>query len=150
MRDRRKQTHVLGEALTWRLLVRRFRTSQNGWTAAKNLRRHAARAFLVRALSFNVRIGESIVPAYSLIREAYVQSKIAVSVPAGLLRSPHQVVEHWTMPERPPERLLGEKVALFVHFDVGGRVVPATRDFIASLFDLRTLSNRLLRRRATA
>ncbi|WP_419759580.1 rhamnan synthesis F family protein [Acidisoma sp.] len=133
VRDRRDRTHVLGEAITWRLLLRRFRTSQDRWTAAKNLSRHAVRAVVVRALSFNVRIGESIVPAYSLIRETYVQTKIAFSMPLGLFRSPHQVLEHWSAPGKSPEQLFGEKVALFVHFDAGGHVAPAARDFIASL-----------------
>jgi Rhamnan synthesis protein F len=99
--------------------------------AFKNLGRHAVRALLVRGLSFDVRVGEQRVPAHSLIREAFIQAKIAVIVPIGLFHSPHQVVEQWTS----PDRSMGERVALFVHFDAAGRVAPAARDFIASLAD---------------
>jgi hypothetical protein len=128
-RRERARTFVLGEAITWRVLLTRYRTSHNRKVALINLSRHVVRALAVRALSFNVRVGQSLVPAHSLGRELWVQAKIAVSVPAGLLKSPHQVVEHWTAPDKP----LGEKVALFVHFDAGGQVAPATRDFIGSL-----------------
>ena len=129
MPGKRVKTYVLGEALTWRVLLRRCRTSRNRWLACKNLSLHITRAVIVRVLSFNVRIGERLIPAHSLAREAYIQAKIAVSVPIGLFHSPHQVVEQWIAPDRP----LGEKVALFVHFDATGEVAPAARDFIASL-----------------
>jgi hypothetical protein len=126
---KRVKSYVLGEALTWRVLLRRCRTSRNRWLACKNLSLHITRAVIVRVLSFNVRIGERLIPAHSLAREAYIQAKIAVSIPFGLFHSPHQVVEQWIAPGRP----LGEKVALFVHFDATGEVAPAARDFIASL-----------------
>jgi hypothetical protein len=129
VRDKQHRTYVLGEAVTWRVLLRRFRTSRNRRLAARNLGRHVVRALAVRALSFNVRIRGTVVPATSLAREAAIQAKIAVIVPVGLFHSPHQVVEHWTNAGRP----LGEKVALFVHFDAGGQVTPAAREFIASL-----------------
>jgi hypothetical protein len=114
------KSHLLGEAITWRLLVSRYRTSGNRWVACRNIVRHVVRAGTVRA-----RLG----PARSLAREAYIRAKIAVSLPAGLLRSPHQVLEQWIAPDRP----LGETVALFVHFDAAGQVAPAARDFIVSL-----------------
>jgi hypothetical protein len=119
--DKRHKTYVLGEAITWRLLVERYRTSRNRRLALKNLSRHAVRVLVARVPSLSA--------AVNLAREASIQAKIAVSLPLGLLHSPHQVLEHWTAPERP----LGEKVALFVHFDAAGRVAPAARDFIASL-----------------
>jgi hypothetical protein len=127
--DKPARTYVLGEAVTWRGLLRRYRASRNRRLAFRNLSRHVVRALAVRTLSFNVRIGERLIPAHSLGREAWIQAKIAVSVPIGLFHSPHQVLEQWTAPDRP----LGEKVALFVHFDRAGQVAPATRDFIASL-----------------
>jgi len=117
----RDRTHVLGEAITWRLLVSRFRTSRNRSLAMRNLSRHAVRALIVRT--------PRLAAARALVRETYVQAKIAASFPFGLLRSPHQVLEHWSA----PDRAIGGKVALFVHFDAGGRVAPAARDFIASL-----------------
>jgi hypothetical protein len=116
------KAHVLGEVLTWRVLLRRYRRSQNRWVACKNLCRHLARSVTVRRL---------FVPAHSLAREACIQGRIAVSVPLGRLHSPHQVLEQWTAPDRP----LGDKVALFVHFDAAGQVAPAARDFIASLVE---------------
>ncbi len=121
MRGERPQSYVLGEAITWRVLVRRFRASRNRWLAFRNLARHAIRALTLRI--------PSLVPVYEFGHEVGVQAKIAVSLPAGFFKSPHQVLEHWTAPERP----IGETVALFVHFDAAGQVAPATRDFIASL-----------------
>ena len=127
MHDRRRTSavgnrHVLGEQLTWRVLVKRFRTSDNRWLAARNLSRHAVRALIARLRAV-------INPARAVAHEAVVRAKIALSYPLGFLHSPHQVVERWNAADRP----LGERVALFVHFDAGGRVVPAARDFIASL-----------------
>jgi hypothetical protein len=119
--DRHSKAHLLGEPVTWRVLLRRYRTSQNRWLALSNLARHAARALIARIPSLN--------PALDLAREACVRVKIAASLPLGLLHSPHQVLEQWTA----PDRSLGGRVALFVHFDAAGQVVPATRDFIVSL-----------------
>ncbi len=121
----RDRTHVLGEAITWRVLIRRFRSSHNRWLAARNLSRHAVRALIVRT--------PRLATARAFVREAYTQTKIALSLPFGLLHSPHQVLEQWTAPDRSPDRPFGETVALFVHFDAGGQVAPAARDFIASL-----------------
>ena len=111
--------------MTWRVLLRRFRTSDNRPLAAKNLAVHACRAVIAR-------LRRLIGPARALIHELYIQAKMAASLPAGYLRSTHQVVEQWDAPDRP----LGEHVALFVHFDGAGRVVPAARDFIARLASL--------------
>jgi hypothetical protein len=119
--DKRDRDFVLGEAITWRVLLKRFRTSRNRRVALSNLSRHAVRALIARTPTLAI--------AHALAHEAIIQAKIAVSLPFGLLRSPHQVLEHWTA----PDRLLGEKAALFVHFDAAGRVTPAARDFIASL-----------------
>jgi hypothetical protein len=120
--ETRQSGPVLGEALTWRVLVKRFRTADNRGLAARNLMRHAGRAVLARLRAV---LG----PARAVVREAMVRTKIAASYPFGFLHSPHQVVERWDATDRP----LGERVALFVHFDAGGRVVPAARAFIASL-----------------
>jgi hypothetical protein len=119
--DKRDRDFVLGEAITWRVLLKRFRTSRNRRLALSNLSRHAVRALIART--------PTLAAAHALAREAIIQARIAASLPFGLLRSPHQVLEHWTA----PDQLLGEKVALFVHFDAAGRVAPAARDFIASL-----------------
>ena len=124
MRGRRQRAYVLGEAVTWRVLLRRLRESRNRRLALKNLSRHIVRALYARARAVMV-----LARVNNLVREVCIQTKIAVSVPMGLFKSPHQVVEHWTA----PDRLLGEKVALFVHFDAHGQVTPAARDFIASL-----------------
>jgi hypothetical protein len=120
--DNLAKTPVLGEAVTWRVLVRRVRKSQNRWLACKNLGRHAVRALIAR-------IERSVAPVQALAREAFIQTKIAIAIPAGLLQSPHQMVEQWASPDRP----LGERVALFVHFDAAGEVTTAARDFIVSL-----------------
>jgi hypothetical protein len=108
--------------MTWRILVKRFRRSENRWHAGGNLARHAVRAVVARLRRF-------IDPAKALAHEIVVRLRIAVSYPFGFLHSTHQVVEQWEAPARP----LGDKVALFVHFDAGGQVVPAARDFIARL-----------------
>ncbi len=121
MPGRHSKAHLLGEPATWRVLLRRYRTSQNRWLALKNLGRHGVRALIARIPSLR--------PALNLAREAGIQAKIAASLPLGLFHAPHQVVEHWTA----PGRSLGGRVALFVHFDAKGQVVPATRDFIVSL-----------------
>lgn len=113
---------VLGEPLTWRVLVKRFRRSDNRLLAARNLARHAVRALYARLLRL---LG----PAKLVAHEIGVRGRIAASYPFGFLRSTHQVVQRWDNPSRP----LGAKVALFVHFDAAGRVVTATRNFIASL-----------------
>jgi hypothetical protein len=122
----RIQRHALGEAITWRVLVRRLRTSQNRKLAFRNLSLHACRALWARILfvaHFVLR------PVVALAREGWVQTKIAASIPFGAKHSPHQVVEQWMA----PDRRLGEKVALFVHFDARGQVTPEARDFIARL-----------------
>lgn len=116
--------HVLGEPITWRVLVRRFRHADNRWLAALNLTRHAIRALYARARPL-------IHPLRSAAHETIVQSKIAVAYPFGFLHATHQVVERYEATDHP----LGRDVALFVHFDANGRVVPATRDFIRGLED---------------
>ena len=123
MPDKHRQTQVLGEAITWRVLFKRFRASRNRWLACRNLSRHVVRAAMARVGILS--------PILYATRELYVRSKIAASIPLGLFKSPHQVVEHWMA----PGRQLGKKVALFVHFDAAGRVAPATRAFITSLND---------------
>lgn len=127
MPDKRPMTesrpaHVLGEPLTWRVLLKRFRRSDNRLLAGRNLLRHAWRALNARCLRL-------VQPAKIVAHECAVRTKIAVSYPFGFFHSTRQVIERWDDPHRP----LGEKVALFVHFDSGGCVIPAARDFIAHL-----------------
>jgi hypothetical protein len=123
LRDNGRETdHLLGEPMTWRMLVKRFRHSDNRWVAGRNLVRHACRAVIAR-------LRRVIDPARALAHEIIVRIKIAASYPFGFLHSTHQVVEQWETPGRP----LGDRVALFVHFDPGGKVVPAARDFISCL-----------------
>ncbi len=116
--------HVLGEPLTWRILVQRFRTSEDRPLAARNLAAHACRALVARCRRV-------IDPARALAHEVLVLARITVSYPFGFFHSTHQIREHWNAPDRP----LGDKVALFVHFDGAGQVVPAAREFIASLVE---------------
>ncbi len=114
--------HVLGEPLTWRVLLRRFRESDNRAVAGRNLARHLGRAVLGRTRRL-------ISPVRVAAHELMVQCRIAVSYPFGFLHATHQVVERWDAPDRP----LGERVVLFVHFDGAGRVLPAAQDFLAGL-----------------
>ena len=113
---------ALGEGLTWRILLRRFRHAENRPLAARNLARHLCRAVLAR-------VRWLLGPARVLAHEGIVQSRIATSYPLGFLTSTHQVVEQWTSPDRP----LGDRVALFVHFDAAGRILPAAQEFLAGL-----------------
>jgi hypothetical protein len=117
-----RQAPLLGEPLTWRILVQRFRQSDNRALAARNLAAHACRAVVAR-------LRRVIDPARALAHEIAVRIRIAVSYPFGFLHATDQVVERWEA----TDRSLGDKVALFVHFDAAGRVIPATRDFIAQL-----------------
>lgn len=112
---------VLGEPITWRLLVRRFREADNRPLAAWNLTRHAGRALWAR-------LHPLIHPLRRAAHEVGVQTRIALAYPFGFLHSPHQVVERYDQAQG-----LGPEVALFVHFDAQGRVVPTTRDFIRAL-----------------
>lgn len=114
--------HALGEPLTWKVLVKRFRNSENRSLAARSLALHGCRALYARILPL-------VHPARVVARECLVLGRIAVSYPFGFLHSTHQVVERWDA----PGNSLGEDVVLFVHFDALGRVLPATRDFIVSL-----------------
>jgi len=113
---------VFGEPVTWRLLIKRFRSSTNRWLAFRQLSRHLLRALWARA----IRVSR---PFRGIGREFRVQLGMAVKYPLGWMRSTQQVVERWDAPDRP----LGKDVVLFVHFDAEGRVIPATRDFIMSL-----------------
>ncbi|MCB8873858.1 rhamnan synthesis F family protein [Acidisoma silvae] len=108
--------------MTWRVLVRRFRDAENRPLAARNLARHALRAAYARMLRLYH-------PMRSAARECSVQLRIAAAWPLGFLHSTHQVVERYD----DPEQLLGADVALFVHFDAEGRVLPATRAFLSGL-----------------
>lgn len=114
---------VLGEPITWRVLVKRFKESDNRGLAAWNLGRHALRAAVARF------IHPLIQPARWLLHELGVQFRIAVAWPFGFLHSTRQVVERYDR----TDRSLGRDVALFVHFDAEGRVLPATRAFLRSL-----------------
>lgn len=128
--------YVFGEPITWRVLVHRFRHSDNRVIAGRNLARHAVRALIGRTLALDAKIGRALgisanvsSPLRRLARETAVQSRIALAWPLGFLHSTHQVVERYDTPSRP----LGRDVALFVHFDGQGRVLPATRTFLRSL-----------------
>lgn len=122
MADRRPppyRSRLPGERVTWKVLVKRFRTSDNRVLAAKNLVRHAVRARFPRWVD----------PARAAAHELSVHTRIAVSFPFGFLRSAHQVVERWDAADRP----LQAGVVLFVHFDPCGRVAQAARNFILGL-----------------
>lgn len=112
---------VLGEPITWRLLLRRFRDADNRALAAWNLSRHAMRAAWAR-------LHPLIHPLRHAAHEIAVQSRIAAAYPLGFRHSPHQVVERYDQGGG-----LGRDVAVFVHFDAEGRVVPTTRAFILGL-----------------
>lgn len=114
--------YVLGEPITWRVLVRRFRHADNRSVAARNLARHAVRALLGRALRLSH-------PVRMVVREVLVRLRIALAWPLGFVHSTHQVVEQYQSPSLP----LGENVAVFVHFDAAGRVLPPTRAFLRGL-----------------
>ncbi|GAB0115042.1 rhamnan synthesis F family protein [Acidisoma sp. C75] len=113
---------LLSEALTWRILLHRFRHAENRPLAAWNLSRHALRAIRGRACR-----------AAHLLRiaahEGRVLARIGLAYPRGFLRSPHQVVEQIAGQGRP----LGPEVVVFVHFDAAGAVVETTRAFIRGL-----------------
>jgi Rhamnan synthesis protein F len=118
--------HVLGEPITWRLLWTRFKRSEHRALALRNLGLHAVRA-LRRRLPVPARAAVSL--ALNFCRESRIQVEMAIRVPVGWVRSPHQILERWDAAERP----LGENLVLFVHFDAEGRVLPATRAFLSSL-----------------
>lgn len=115
---------LLGESVTWRVLVRRFQTAENRPLAAWNLTRHGCRALYARYLRL-------LSPIRALARETSVRGRIACAFPRGFLQSPHQVVEQITGRGRP----LGPEVVVFVHFDPEGALVESTRAFLLGLAD---------------
>ena len=113
---------LLGEPVTWRVLVHRFQTAENRPLAARNLFRHGGRAVLAR-------VRRVLSPIRALAREASVRARIACAYPRGFLQSPHQVVEQIAGEGRP----LGPEVVVFVHFDPDGALAESTRTFLRSL-----------------
>ncbi|MCB8879150.1 lipopolysaccharide biosynthesis protein [Acidisoma cellulosilytica] len=90
------------------------------------------RALIRRILAADALVGRALgvsSPLRGFTREASVQIRIAAAWPLGFLHSTHQVVERYDAPTRP----IRQDVALFVHFDAEGRVLPATRDFLLGL-----------------
>jgi hypothetical protein len=100
----------------------RFWRSENRLLVLRNIFVHILRVLYNRA-----RWAAGIVRR--LLREVKLQVVMACAVVIGRLRNPHQVLEHWVSPDRP----LGRRVVLFVHFDGAGRVIPTTRSFISRL-----------------
>jgi Rhamnan synthesis protein F len=114
---------------SWRSITpaqawRRFSQSENRGLVLRNVFFHVLRVLYNRA-----RWVAGIL--LRQLREVRLQVTMAGAVVIGRLRDPHQVLEHWTSPDRP----LGQRVVLFVHFDAAGRVIPTTRSFITSLAD---------------
>jgi hypothetical protein len=112
---------------SWRSITpaeawRRFQQSEHRGLVLRNVFLHVLRVFYNRA-----RWVAGIL--LRQLREVRLQVTMAGAVVIGRLRDPHQVLEHWTSPDRP----LGRRVVLFVHFDAAGRVIPTTRSFIIRL-----------------